>query len=330
MDNIIRELEITNFKSIEKVNLNCKRINLFLGKPNAGKSNILEALGLMTVPYLVFYEINLFNIIRAEHLSNLFFDLNQTHEINVKTNTLNSSFGFNPSDKTYYLKINPKSSPEQEYLFNSEGESISSFKFFDSKIKLYRFKTIDKFNSFDEKYLIPPFGNNLEDTIANNENLYDEISLLIDSEGKSLSVGKESHRIEAGKPKSENSGKVNIPYKLFSDGFKRIMFNLALICSNKNSVILLEEPEAYYFPHYSQLIAEKIALSESNQFFVSTHNPYFLSTILSETGFKDLNIFVTYNRGGSTAVKCLTEDETQEIIDKDIDAFFNLERFIHD
>ena len=43
---MIKNLEIKNFKSIKHLEMECKRINLFIGEPNAGKSNILEALGL--------------------------------------------------------------------------------------------------------------------------------------------------------------------------------------------------------------------------------------------------------------------------------------------
>ena len=40
-------IKIQNFKSLRAVELaDCSRINLFIGKPNVGKSNILEALSL--------------------------------------------------------------------------------------------------------------------------------------------------------------------------------------------------------------------------------------------------------------------------------------------
>ena len=45
--NFLDWVEIKNFKSIKDLRLDCKRINVFIGKPNVGKSNILEALGLL-------------------------------------------------------------------------------------------------------------------------------------------------------------------------------------------------------------------------------------------------------------------------------------------
>ena len=45
---MIETLEITNFKSVKHLKLPCKRFNVFIGEPNTGKSNILEALGLLS------------------------------------------------------------------------------------------------------------------------------------------------------------------------------------------------------------------------------------------------------------------------------------------
>ncbi|MGF2413915.1 MAG: AAA family ATPase, partial [Ferruginibacter sp.] len=45
----IDNIEIKNFKSIRDAKINdCSRVNIFIGYPNVGKSNILEAIGLLT------------------------------------------------------------------------------------------------------------------------------------------------------------------------------------------------------------------------------------------------------------------------------------------
>ena len=41
------QVRIFNFKSIKELQFSCKRINLFIGYPNVGKSNIIEALSLL-------------------------------------------------------------------------------------------------------------------------------------------------------------------------------------------------------------------------------------------------------------------------------------------
>ncbi len=43
---MISNLTIRNFKSIKELSLSCRKLNIFIGEPNTGKSNILEALSL--------------------------------------------------------------------------------------------------------------------------------------------------------------------------------------------------------------------------------------------------------------------------------------------
>ena len=50
MENFIKYVNIHNFKSIADLKLkDCRRINLFIGYPNVGKSNVLEALGIINI-----------------------------------------------------------------------------------------------------------------------------------------------------------------------------------------------------------------------------------------------------------------------------------------
>ena len=76
MQNFIDYINISNFKSIRDLKLEgLTRINLFIGKPNVGKSNILEAFGVFSLPYLR-YNANkkISNFIRLENENEIFFD----------------------------------------------------------------------------------------------------------------------------------------------------------------------------------------------------------------------------------------------------------------
>ena len=50
---MIKSLDVKNFKSIKHLQLNCEKVNVFIGKPNTGKSNILESIGIFPIPYVV-------------------------------------------------------------------------------------------------------------------------------------------------------------------------------------------------------------------------------------------------------------------------------------
>jgi len=41
---VLKSLEIKRFKSIRSLKLECRKVNLFIGPPDTGKSNILESL----------------------------------------------------------------------------------------------------------------------------------------------------------------------------------------------------------------------------------------------------------------------------------------------
>jgi hypothetical protein len=108
MENRINKLEINNFKSIRHLELDCKRINVFIGEPNVGKSNILEALCLFTVPFSARPKLLLKDYIRYEKLSNLLYDQDRKNIVTVNTNLISALFRYkaNPQN-SYTLAIGP-------------------------------------------------------------------------------------------------------------------------------------------------------------------------------------------------------------------------------
>jgi len=93
-------------------------------------------------------------------------------------------------------------------------------------------------------------------------------------------------------------------------------------------VIIFEEPEAHAFPYYTKFLAERIALDKTNQYFVSTHNPYFLLSVLEKAPKEDVGIFITYFEDHQTKVKPLSEKEMEEVLDLNASIFFNLDQFL--
>ena len=68
MGRIIENIRIENFKSLKDMTLKaCRSYNLLLGRPNVGKSNILEALSLFSVPYLLMEKRELNELLRFQH-----------------------------------------------------------------------------------------------------------------------------------------------------------------------------------------------------------------------------------------------------------------------
>jgi len=118
------------------------------------------------------------------------------------------------------------------------------------------------------------------------------------------------------------------PYALASDTLRRIIFYTVAIASNKDSVLVFEEPESNAFPYYTKYLGERIALDQTNQVFIATHNPYLLSAILEKSRKEDVQVFITYFKDYQTRVKPLTQDQVVELMEAD--PFFNLDRFIEE
>jgi AAA15 family ATPase/GTPase len=351
---MINNLTIRNFKSIKDLTLNCKRINLFIGEPNTGKSNILEAMGLLSwlvyakvdtgqkyspdSPQLIVppqqYHTRLFDFIRFIGIQDLFLDglIDEKVEISIKKE---SEIGIEMKLKSGFVilekkaeKIGKKSNKKQEIIrldFKGDATEISSTIKDFSSIKFYRFlkqQFIFPFNT--SSYLLPPFGSNLFSLVMGNKRLreimigfYRESDLTLVLKPQSMTFEIQSQR--------ENFA-FSYPYISVSDTLQRIIFHIIAIESNENSTLIFEEPESYAFPYFTSYLGERIAKYDTNQYFISTHNPYLLQSILEKADKKEVNVFVTFIEDFRTRVVQLTSDQiSSEILDAD--PFFNLDKF---
>ena len=102
---MIGTLEIKNFKSIKQLKLDCKRINILIGEPNTGKSNILEALGILSWA-ISWPPISLADFVRFERVSDLFSDggLDERVEIGADDMTLRIEFKDGSFRGTFWQK----------------------------------------------------------------------------------------------------------------------------------------------------------------------------------------------------------------------------------
>ena len=319
---MIKTLTIKNFKSIKSLKLDCKRINIFIGKPNVGKSNILEALGILSFGG---YGGDLRDFVRFENVANLFYDndLNEVIEMSTEQVKFTMSFDgaifvgkygeFGDVKLEYSGRLVPKS-----YI---PLQKLKNFKF-------YRFKKLNKFSPGNPEFLLPPDGRNLLTILLTHKELKSTIADIFKSYGLRIALKPQENKIEVVKLLEDIL--ISYPYSVVSDTLQRIVFYLTAIESNKNSILVFEEPEAHAFPYYTKFLAERIALDESNQYFISTHNPYFLLSVLEKSPLEDINIFVVYFEDYQTKAKPLSRNELEKIISLELDVFFNIDRFLEE
>jgi len=318
---MIESLEIRGFKSIEHLKLNCKRVNLFIGEPNTGKSNILEAIGLLSH----IYHGNIRHFVRFENMSNLFYDHILENKVNISFDEKALEMTF--KDGNFYGSYLDGKSPERRvfaYDYQGSGSRSSHSDF--SQFKFYRFTVRENFPGQESGFLHPPNGDNLLAVILSRRELRVIIKQIFDHFGLSIVFEPPEGRMRVQKQLEDII--IAFPYSLASETLQRLVFYLTAIHSNQHSTLAFEEPEAHAFPYYTKYLAEIIASDKNeNQYFISTHNPYFLLSILEKTPKEELAILYTLLENYRTKVKPLTEEDMKEVLEKGIDLFFDIERF---
>ena len=332
---MIKNVSIRNFKSIKELDFKAKRVNVFIGEPNTGKSNILEALGMFS---LIYTRIPGEVPIRYQDPSNLFYD-NDVH---------NSLPHVKVDDYSYRISYNDQSGRISLLALDREGADAGEEDIFDfdmsSKvrgkkmseeenyygiphffIKYYQFKVLETHQGFGP-FLNPPYGDNLFNVLSTSKELRNAVSGLFTEQGYRLGLRQKDKEIEATKIVDDLL--YAYPYQTISDTLQRVIFYLAIIETNKNATILLEEPESHMSPFYIRDIAERIARDKNNQYFLVTHNPYFLVTLIEKTKLADLAVSVTYLEDYQTKLKRFSKRDLEELTDLDTAIFFNLDKFV--
>jgi AAA15 family ATPase/GTPase len=354
MKNPITSLHIQNFKTIKDLKVKPKRINLIIGKPNVGKSNFLEALSLLGGTYSNNKRKFLSEFVRYNNFEDLFYDKETENEILVDTNIgavgINHKqdenvFNFFMASTIKHLKdlilennvtikllsllpdmgSNKYHNSVPGYILikpiSQSGKIKTSLASWLSPIKKYDFKKgTESTNRFHE-FLWPPFGDNIFTILNRNKKLFPEIAGFF-KEYKlkfALRMSDTSFEIQ----KQINGAVYPTAYNLIADTLQRIIFNIVAVHSNKESILLFEEPEAHSFPPYVKLFAEKVIKSKTNQFFITTHSPFILNTIIEHTPLEEVAVFIaTYDKFQTKMVE-LTRAELEKMLDHGNDIFFS-------
>lgn len=316
---MITALDIKGFKSIKDVHLDCKRINLFIGEPNTGKSNILEALGFLS---WCGHAGKLQDYVRIERMQDLFYDgmvekgkwgikVVNGGQVLIACEYVNGEYCFSRGDGNIFLKVNKPDQPGRQPngLLQAPLNELNYLRF-------YRFKTIKKFESEDVGALLPPDGRNMVSLMYSSKTLRQLAGDYFSSSGLLFVVKPHEKEIEI--QKQLEGVATSVPYHLSSDTLQRMIFYMTAIESNKDATLVFEEPEAHAFPYYTKHLGERIALDENkNQYFIATHNPYLLTAIWEKSTAGDVAVFATYYRDYETRVKPLTPEDMAWLFEAD-------------
>ncbi|MFC6190602.1 AAA family ATPase [Dyadobacter subterraneus] len=349
-------------------------MNVFIGKPNVGKSNILEGIGLLN-PKLLNAVSSKKRAVRFEGINELHFDNDQNNNVYVGIEINEGllykldlfKIGKNSQEVVpgIYIVYQDISSIRAKKQGKKSSVLIPMYKLpglQDITRGTLRFKVVendfdlitnDFFKSDDGEKLMNDLFSIIKyefksDFLFENEkidndsltwdasNLFDIITGIDSLKQKIVELFKNDYGLQFVFSKIDKKFFVQklvdgyiyqYPYSSVADTFQRFIFYLAAIESNTNSVLIFEEPEVHSFPPYVKELAERIVSKKDNQYFISTHSPYMLQTLVEELDDSELNVILTYYKDFQTHVKVLTAAELREVQDYSIDIFFNLNKF---
>jgi AAA15 family ATPase/GTPase len=329
---MVNQLRINNFKSIRHIEIPCKKINVFIGEPNSGKSNIIEALSLFSPGILEDYISK--EIVRYKTMGDLFYDFNINKPIEVFTEKHDYWFRFAMQENNipenrfeFELREEGKITPPHDAVKIDHNGKLERRINVQTDFRYYQYKRLPSFFLGYSNALIPPFGSNLPSLLLGNEVLRNWVSDFFEAKGFNLTMKPAENEITMSKV--VNKSIYSYPYLSISETLQRIVFYILAIKSNQHNILLFDEPETNTFPFYTKFLGESIALDETNQFFITTHNPYLLLSLIEKTPADDINVIVTVmTKEYETKLILLNNKQVAEVLDFNSDVFFNLERIV--
>jgi AAA15 family ATPase/GTPase len=348
---MIKNLHIQNFKSIKDLKLDCTRVNVFIGEPNTGKSNILESVGILSYGYANTWDADkLKDFVRYELFSDIFYNNEIGNKISILFQIDKDSVSevdISENNILYTHKLEIEYTEKNDFRIVSEGvfkncnfeiyyeSAKAKFEIKDENynsgtspfVRFFRFKELKNERPDNIYVLKPPDGRNLVNVLNTNKNILEFLAEIVSPFGFKLKLNSQLRKIELIREK--NNIQYVYPLSLLSDTFLNIIRYYAAIETSKKHTLVFEEPETHIFPFYNKFLAEKIALYNTNQFFIATHNPTFLINLIEQTPDKELSVFITYydKESYETKVVSLKGKDADKLLEYGNSLFINLDRF---
>lgn len=330
---MIQTLQIERFKSIRSLSIPCRKVNVFIGPPDTGKTNILEALYFIS---LLGWGAPLGTSLRLRQelgfellFYRQFFD--QPFQISLRLTP--------PHAGSADIKVSATIEGQDRHLNITSGRGTSGVAFNGvlhvpelEWIRFYSYASSEhwQYNTGFKHgaiFISPPHGGNLLYIARHNAKVYEFLKDTLSGLNWKLRFDQNSKTFRLSEVREDDILDYNLD--LLSDSLKRLFFYGAIILTTESATLVLDEPDVFAFPPYPKMLGEMIAGDASNQFFLTTHNPYFLTGVAEKTPADSLALFVcSRDSEGGTVVKLLTPEEVGRVIELGASAFFNLDEFL--
>ncbi|MDP1587443.1 MAG: AAA family ATPase, partial [Prosthecobacter sp.] len=285
---MIHKLSIRNFKSIRELDLDCRRVNVFIGEPNAGKTNILEALSMECFGALS----RLKSVCRIERFVDLIKDQDETNKVEIGINTHRIELSILDKrvlrlDWHHQSQMDPLAESDMAVFIHADGKleipalnKDRTLDYLEYGTHYYLFDPDAVQRSGETAVLEAPYGQNLASYLAADKQARITLSSLFPTGRYRPTIDRSQDAVLLAH--EEDGTLITLPFKSSSETLRRMLFYYLALQSHEHGTIIFDEPEAHSFPPYTKTLAERIALDDrGNQFFLTTHSPYMLDSLLS-------------------------------------------------
>jgi hypothetical protein len=336
---MITSLSIERFKSIRSLSIDCRKVNVFIGAPDTGKTNLLEALYLLS---RLGWNQPLDGSLRIRPEMGFdalfyrqFFDqplvirmvLSPPLPANYQFQDLVFSAAIRDGGQRLSLSLEPGGLGRFVVNFGKERQIpvLDWLRFYSyTQSEHWQYSAGGHRGSV---LVTVPHGANLLYIARHTGGVYEFLKEIVGGLSWRVKFDQGQRTFRLSEVRADEIVDYNLD--LLSDSLKRLFFYGAILKTSENAVLVLDEPDVFAFPPYPKTLGEMIGADTSNQFFLTTHNPYFLAGLTAKTRIEDLAIFVCHRDAeGATSATMLSPEAVARVIELGASVFFNLDDFV--
>jgi len=336
---MITNLSVERFKSIRSLSIPCRKVNVFIGAPDTGKTNLLEALYLLSRLGWN-WPLDTSLRIRQEMGFDALFHRQFFDKPLVVRMALSPPYppGYQNSEMVFsasiaggghQLSVNLVPTNPGAFVMNYGQQYHLAYL---DWIRFYSYTQSENWQYSPGMHqgaslINAPHGYNLLYIARHDSRVYEFLKEVVAGLNWRVKFDQGQRTFRLSEVRADEIVDYNLD--LLSDSLKRLFFYGSILKTSENAVLVLDEPDVFAFPPYPKSLGEMIGADQSNQFFLTTHNPYFLAGLMAKTRVEDLAVFVCYRDAeGATATKLLAPEALARTIELGASVFFNLDDFI--
>lgn len=323
---MILQLKIERFKSVRALSIPCKRVNVLIGPPDTGKTNILEGLQLLS---RLGWSLPLDTSLRLRPelgfdalFFRQFFDGPLKLEVNTDDRGVKDARAHVVGTERRLRFELPFKGGAFELEFG-QRQHVPEFEW----MRFYSFGGTEHWTyeaAPAPSLVTPPHGRNLLYIARHDQRAYDFLKDLVAGINWKLRFDQNTKTFRLSEVRQDEI--LDYPLESLSDSLRRLFFYSTIIRTSQNAALVFDEPDVYAFPPYPKTLGDMIADDRSNQYFLGTHNPYFLASLVEKTPADELAVFVcSRDDQGATHATLVPREKLPLIVEHGASVFFNLD-----